>query len=105
MCKVATEFLCMVVRSYVHAPFRSPLLIFPHVLRDIIFHLDGWKSSNWSLISVFRSSAIVRRNWEIFFSTLPQSELSHVMSGLRGGHIVSDLFPFHRPLNPLTWKA
>lgn len=43
----------------------AQILIFPHILLDIISHVDRVKSLKWSLVAVFRSSTVVRRNREI----------------------------------------
>lgn len=98
---MATETLYMSVRSYLQAPsILQTIFNVSHVRLDIFFHTDGSKSLKQSLTAVLRSSTIVRFSWEILFSTKPQSELSHVVkSGLRGGLILSDPRPVHRPMN------
>jgi len=69
-------------------PYSALILIFPNVLMDIIFLVDGWKSLKHFLVAGFGSATVVTPRGDIFSFTLPHSELSNlVKSGIRRDHI------------------
>lgn len=73
-----------------------------HVLLDILFHLEEWIPQKKSLISVLGPWIFVRHSWEMFYSKISHSELSHIVrSGLRDGHAISNHQPIHFQLNVL----
>ena len=99
MWRVATSSLCVIEVIY-NLPSSLPTNsnFSPRVLLDV-FHVDSWKSSKQSLISVFVFTVFISGGWEVFFFTVPQSELSRVTFGLPGGHTLSDPLPVFRLLD------
>jgi len=83
MWRVATSSLCVIEVIY-NLPSSLPTNsnFSPRVLLDV-FHVDSWKSSKQSLISVFVFTVFISGGWEVFFFTVPQSELSRVTFGLQ----------------------